>query len=211
MPIDRCRQRRRGHAVPHQASRSSRRRANHGRACFRVVAPRRQQHQSCQPRARALERRARDDGAVLVRARRTSSLRRRDRPGRAGRAAVAAGRSAAAASSRGAGRPNRSTGCRRSAGAAFFALFDCRWPMRCHLLSISAVSAIFCRPSWTLFSPKSRWPAAQAARTRSAPNVLETATSVTAPGSRPDRARRPRCRRGLQPRCSAIGIDGTAG
>jgi hypothetical protein len=46
------------------------------------------------------------------------------------------------------------------AGAAFFALFDCRWPIRCHLMAKSAVASRFCRASWTLFSPKSRWPAA---------------------------------------------------
>jgi hypothetical protein len=34
-------------------------------------------------------------------------------------------------------------------------LFDCRWPMRCHLTGISEVAEIFCRASWTLFSPKS--------------------------------------------------------
>ena len=71
--------------------------------------------------------------------------------------------------------------------AAFFALLDCRWPMRCHLAGISAVSAIFCRPSCTLFSPNFRCPAAHASRTRSAPNVFETATRVMSRGLRPDR------------------------
>src|SRR6187402_387121 len=52
---------------------------------------------------------------------------------------------------------------------------------------MSAVSPIFCRPSWTLFSPKSTWPAAAAARTASALNVLETAISLTVVGSRPAR------------------------
>jgi CubicO group peptidase (beta-lactamase class C family) len=52
---------------------------------------------------------------------------------------------------------------------------------------MSAVSEIFCRASWTLFSPKSRWPAPHASRTASAPNVFETATSVMADGSRPAR------------------------
>ena len=28
-------------------------------------------------------------------------------------------------------------------GAAFFALFDCRWPIRCHLISLSAVDRDF--------------------------------------------------------------------
>ena len=30
--------------------------------------------------------------------------------------------------------------------------------MRCHLSRLSVDCAIFCRASWTLFSPKSRWP-----------------------------------------------------
>src|SRR5919107_4174623 len=71
------------------------------------------------------------------------------------------------------------------AGAAFFALFDWRWPMRCHLISKSAVSASFCRASWTLFSPKSRCPAAYAARTCSALNVFETARRRMSAGGRP--------------------------
>src|SRR6266508_144416 len=71
--------------------------------------------------------------------------------------------------------------------AAFFALFDCRWPMRCHLISMSDVSPIFCRASWTLFSPKSRWPAAHAARTYAALKVLETAIRRMSEGSRPAR------------------------
>src|SRR6185295_15990179 len=71
--------------------------------------------------------------------------------------------------------------------AALRALFDWRWPMRCHLTSMSAVWSIFCRASCTLFSPKSRCPACQAARTWSAPNVFETAMSWMAAGSRPAR------------------------
>src|SRR5262245_55786095 len=71
------------------------------------------------------------------------------------------------------------------AGPAFFALFDWRWPMRCHLIDKSAVASTFCRASWTLFSPKSRCPAAYAVRTWSALNVLETARSRTDWGSRP--------------------------
>ena len=43
-------------------------------------------------------------------------------------------------------------------------------------------------PSWTRFSPRSVRPAATAARRRSASTVLDTATSVTAAGSRPARA-----------------------
>jgi len=38
-----------------------------------------------------------------------------------------------------------------------------------------------------LFSPKSRWPAAQAARTWSGPNVFDTATSRASSGRRPAR------------------------
>ena len=77
-----------------------------------------------------------------------------------------------------------------NAGAAFRALFVCRWPSRCHLIDRSArFRAIFCRASWTRFSPKSRWPAAYASRTASMGKVLETATSRTEEGSRPaDRA-----------------------
>jgi hypothetical protein len=71
------------------------------------------------------------------------------------------------------------------AAAAFFALFDWRWPIRCHLISKSAVSSRFCRASWTLFSPKSRCPAAWAARTCAAPNVYDTASRRTSPGGRP--------------------------
>src|SRR5262245_57774332 len=52
---------------------------------------------------------------------------------------------------------------------------------------MSADSAIFCRASWTLFSPKSRCPASQAARTASMGWVLETATRRTSPGWRPAR------------------------
>src|SRR3954466_15867538 len=71
------------------------------------------------------------------------------------------------------------------AGEAFLALFDWRWPMRCHLISKSAVSPIFCRASWTLFSPKSRCPAAWAARTCSALNIFETARRRMSAGGRP--------------------------
>ncbi len=84
-----------------------------------------------------------------------------------------------AASSRRCSRSTESTDWMQAkASAAFLALLDCRWPMRCHLAGISAVSAIFCSPSWTLFSPKLRSPAAHASRTRSAPNVFETAMRV---------------------------------
>src|SRR5260221_13637504 len=71
------------------------------------------------------------------------------------------------------------------AGAALVTLFDWRWPIRCHLISNSVVSAIFCRASWTLFSPKSRWPAAYAAWTWPALNVFDTARSRTSSGCRP--------------------------
>src|SRR5690349_10468199 len=71
------------------------------------------------------------------------------------------------------------------AGPALLALFDWRWPSKCHLLGNSAVASSFCSASWTLFSPKSRCPAAYAARTWSALKVLETARSLTDPGSRP--------------------------
>ena len=49
----------------------------------------------------------------------------------------------------------------------------------------SAVSVRLARASWTRFSPKSTCPAAWAARTASAPNVLLTATRRTASGDRP--------------------------
>jgi hypothetical protein len=71
--------------------------------------------------------------------------------------------------------------------------------MRCHLDGVSAVSTIFCRPSCTLFSPNSRWPAAHASRTRSTPNVFETATRVTSDAARPDR----RAASAMRPRTSA--------
>ncbi len=71
------------------------------------------------------------------------------------------------------------------AGAALVTLFDWRWPIKCHLISNSVVSAIFCRASWTLFSPKSRWPAAYAARTWPALKVFDTARSLTSSGPRP--------------------------
>ena len=76
---------------------------------------------------------------------------------------------------------------RRPHAAAFRALFDCRWPMRCHRSLVSADCAIFCRASWTLFSPKSSWPASAAARTASMGWVLETAISRTSSGFRPAR------------------------
>jgi hypothetical protein len=57
--------------------------------------------------------------------------------------------------------------------------------MRCHLMARSAVASCFCRASWTLFSPKSRWPAAYAALTWSGPNVFETARRETSVGVRP--------------------------
>ncbi len=69
----------------------------------------------------------------------------------------------------------------------FSALFDCRWPMRCHRSLVSADCAIFCRASWTLFSPKSSCPASAAARTASMGWVLETAISRTSSGRRPAR------------------------
>ena len=150
---------------------------------FRVVAPGRKQHQPGEPDVPC--RRDRPARSALPRpaARRTSSPRPRSRPGPARRAArfpsaaLPPLRRAAASSS-----TESTDWMHANAAAAFFALFDCRWPMRCHLAGISAVSAIFCRPSCTLFSPNSRCPASHASRTQSAPNVFETATSVTSDG-----------------------------
>ena len=75
-------------------------------------------------------------------------------------------------------------------GAAFRTLLDCSVPMRCHLILRSADPSIFCRASCTRFSPKSCWPASQAARTCSRENVLDTARSRTSPGCRPARCGR---------------------
>src|SRR5687767_9613839 len=74
--------------------------------------------------------------------------------------------------------------------AALRALLDCRWPIRCQRASgcAAASASILGRASWTLFSPKSRWPASMAARMASRPKVLETATSRTASAARPESA-----------------------
>ena len=50
------------------------------------------------------------------------------------------------------------------------------------------MAATFGSASWTRFSPKSRTPAANAARTASAGCVLLTATRVTSPGGRDARS-----------------------
>ena len=58
-----------------------------------------------------------------------------------------------------AGPRRRPSGSTSNRAPAFRALFDCRWPTRCQRSGRSAVASIFSSASWTLFSPKSTWPA----------------------------------------------------
>src|SRR5947207_1218419 len=79
----------------------------------------------------------------------------------------------------------------------------------------AASAAILSSPSCTRFSPKSRWPASAAARTRSAPNVFDTATSWISEGERCARSAATVMRRRTDARCAAIsaatGLPGIAG
>ena len=109
-------------------------------------------------------------------------LAARDRPASAPRPAPRPPRRPASSSA--AERRCRRNGSSGRSPAAFRALFDCRWPMRCHRIRRRS-AAIFCRASCTLFSPKSSCPAAAAART-SIGKVFDTATRRTAWGLRPD-------------------------
>ena len=116
------------------------------------------------------------------RARRAWSARRRDRPARAAR--FGGPRPSAAWSSLSPSSTSSMVWMVSNRAAAFLALFDCRWPTRCQRSGRSARRSIFWIASWTLFSPKSIWPASAAARTCSASKVFETATRRMEDGSR---------------------------
>ena len=59
-------------------------------------------------------------------------------------------------------------------------LFDCKWPMKCQQGTssglVSASFVIFSMPSWTVFSPKSRCPAAATSMSLSSGCFLLTAS-----------------------------------
>ena len=183
MPIDSSRSIAGSTPSADQRSRSSRRPPEVGPDLLRVVEERRQQHQAVDPRGPAARprppsssRTASSGRAVLGRPRRPgppapaswATPRSRSPPGRARSQQV---------------RRCRPSGCRRTARAAFRALFDCRWPTRCHRSGRSAHASIFGRASCTRFSPKSSWPAGAAARTLAAGHVFETATRRTSGAS----------------------------
>ena len=67
------------------------------------------------------------------------------------------------------------------------ALLDCSGPMRCSSTPLNCVrrAGHLALASCTRFSPKTRCPAASTGTMSSPGKVLETATSVTEPGSRP--------------------------
>src|SRR6266404_9920349 len=94
---------------------------------------------------------------------------------------------------------NASTACR--------ALFDCRWPIKCHRTS-PLINATFVIPSCTRFSPRLQAPASTACCTVAESNVLETAMRVISSALRPARsAARAICSRTRTSRsriCSAI-------
>jgi hypothetical protein len=70
--------------------------------------------------------------------------------------------------------------------AALRALFDCRWPTRCHSSRAAPQSAsIFPSASWTRFSPNWQCPAAIACEMISIGKVLLIASRVISPGIRP--------------------------
>ena len=157
MPIERSRSRGAVDAVLHQPVPQLAQPPEIRPRLLRIVGPGRQQHQAAEPRgghsaaARAIAR-PRRAGAEFGRLAGEVDLD--------DSSSGAPPASAAAASSRRTRSTESIAWMAANAGAAFFTLFDCRWPIRCHLTLISAVSPIFCRPSWTLFSPKSRCPAA---------------------------------------------------
>src|ERR1043165_2533055 len=67
-----------------------------------------------------------------------------------------------------------------------FAFLDCSRPIRCNAMSGCAArnAGHFAFASCTRFSPNTRWPAAITGSIASAPNVFDTAISVTEAGSR---------------------------
>ena len=170
-----------------RSSRSSGNRA--GRP--RVVEQRRQQHQAGQPDARGTGPRARPGARTSSAARRASSSRPRDPLARSTSGAVPGLGGRAVHAVQQVDSVDRVDA--RERPAAFRALFDCRCPIRCHRTGRSVAAAIFCRASCTRFSPKSRWPAATAARTC----VDRVTSSTRRPGGRRPgggRPARPRAR-----------------
>ena len=132
MPIDRCAQRAGGHALGEPRGRAAR-----AAARTRAVSAPGPRSRAESASARRAARRAPSSAASSSRrassasapnfvaspARSTCTSTSGDAPcGRRPRRRAAA-----------ADRPSRPSECRRTAPAAFFALFDCRWPMRCHL------------------------------------------------------------------------------
>ena len=108
-----------------------------------------------------------------------------------------------------AGRRCRSSECTSKRAPAFRALFDCRWPTRCQRdRRDRRAASIFCRASWTLFSPKSTLPGVGGGADVLGGKVFETATRRTAAGSRPARpaARAMRSRTSASRARSADGI-----
>ena len=89
----------------------------------------------------------------------------------------------------------RASGRRRRAAAALRALLRLQVadqvPAQARPRAGRPGRAILASASWTLFSPKSRRPAAKASRTASAGWVLLTATRVTSSGARAGARRRP--------------------
>ncbi len=112
-------------------------------------------------------------------------LLRRDRPGPT---AFTVRRASWAASSMRPARSAESTEWMTSKRcAAFLALFDCRWPTKCHVTPRSGAPSNLGSASWILFSPKSLCPARAAALMCSTEKVLEMATRRILAGSRPTR------------------------
>ena len=158
--------------------------------------------------ARGRSRGVEDRRAARPRARRAWSPRRRDRPAPAARSSRPAA-AAASSSFRDQRRRCRPSGRRRTRAGL----------LRLVRLQVAdqvpaerrgrRVWSIFCSASWTLFSPKSTWPASAAARTWSAGKVLETATRRMEAGSRPARpaARAMRARTSASRARSATAVD----
>ena len=169
---------------PTSSSRSCRRAVKYGRAASgssrpAAAASARDLHSAAAlgpPRGLASTPRAR---------RRAWSARPPDRPGPA--VAPAVRRRRALVQLRRADRPRRPSGSRRSSRRPSSPCSTAGGRSGASARARSAVSLIFWSASWTLFSPKSIWPAAAAARTWSAEKVLETATRRTEAGSRPAR------------------------
>ena len=130
-----------------------------------IVRNRRHDHQAARSTRAGVERGVDEVGERRPRRRRAWWPRGRDRP----ESGCAAARPARRRPRRlcAAARASRSNESTRTRATAFFALLDCRWPMRCHSSGEVGAARRSCRaPSWTRFSPNARCPAAAASRTR---------------------------------------------